>query len=545
VRLVKYVAFVVAVVLVYAALFQAIMVYEEGQSHSWITGVYWALVTMSTLGYGDVVFLSDIGRFFTVVVLVSGVLLLLVVLPFTFIRFFYAPWVEAQERHRLPRRLPSDVSGHVIITGNDEVAVELIDRLVTRGTDYCVVEPDPVKADQLLSKGIRVVIGDLDSRETFEGLRVKQARLVLCNREDTTNTNTTLTVREVSKNVPVVGLVEREDSVDILELSGCSQVLPLKVRLAETLANRASSGVGKVDVLGNFMGLQIGEFSARGTGFSGQTVRETGLRRDIGLNIVGIWQRGELVPAFPETPLNADSNLVVVGSESQLDRLSDTIGPREGEEKPVLVIGGGVVGRAAARLLKRKGIPVHLVERERRLEDQLLTIASHVTIGDASDREILRRAGLDDAASVVLTTNNDAVNIYLTVYCRRLNPGLRIATRITRERNLKATRRAGADFSLSHACLGAEAVISIMEGHDLVILGEGIDLIAVPLPQSLENTTLAESGIGSRTGLSIVGIEHEEKFVTNLRGSMRLEAGDRLVMFGKMEQRRIFEELFR
>ena len=47
-------------------------------------------------------------------------------------------------------------------------------------------------------------------------------------------------------------------------------------------------------------------------------------------------------------------------------------------------------------------------------------------------------AGILEAASVLLTTNDDAMNIYLAVYCRRLNPNLRIVSRITHERNVEA-----------------------------------------------------------------------------------------------------------
>jgi voltage-gated potassium channel Kch len=73
--------------------------------------------------------------------------------------------------------------------------------------------------------------------------------------------------------------------------------------------------------------------------------------------------------------------------------------------------------------------------------------------GDASDRRLLERAGIDRASSVLLTTNDDGVNIYLTVFCRRLNPSLRIVSRVTHERNLEAIHRAGADFVLSYTTL--------------------------------------------------------------------------------------------
>ena len=62
---------------------------------------------MTTLGFGDITFTSDTGRLFSMVVLLSGVVFLLVMLPFLFIRLFYAPWLEARVRMRAPREVPA------------------------------------------------------------------------------------------------------------------------------------------------------------------------------------------------------------------------------------------------------------------------------------------------------------------------------------------------------------------------------------------------------------------------------------------------------
>jgi hypothetical protein len=86
----------------YSVLFHLLMLYE-GRQYSWITGFYWTLTTMSTLGFGDITFTSDAGKIFSVVVLLSGIVFLLVMLPFTFIQFFYAPWLEEQNKARAPR----------------------------------------------------------------------------------------------------------------------------------------------------------------------------------------------------------------------------------------------------------------------------------------------------------------------------------------------------------------------------------------------------------------------------------------------------------
>ena len=527
-----------------AALFQLIMEHVEGRSYPWSTALYWTVVTMSTLGFGDIVFVSEIGRLFSVGVLLSGILLLLVALPYASIEFVIEPWRRAQERSRVPRRVAAREKGHVLVSRYDPIAASLIGRLRTDGIPCYVVEPDPVEAAHLADQGISVVAGDPESRVTYERLGIERARAVFANHEDTTNTNVTLTVREASAEVPIIALAEHEDSTDILELSGCTHVLPLKVRLGEYLANRVSAGRGKADIVGTVKGLQIAEFSARDTPLAGQTVRDTRLRERTGLNIVGLWHRGRLVPAFPGVPITQESIVVVVGAPAQLTALDDLIQDRPDADAPILLVGASTVGSIAARALKRKGVPVHVLDRDPRASKRMVGVADEVFEGDAADRGALARAGLASAPQVLLTTHDDAMNVYLTVYCRRLKPDLRIVSRVTHEQNLEAIHRAGADFVLSYSSLGAEAVLSLIEGHELVILGEGVDLFSLPLPRSLRGKTLAATEIGSRTGLSVVAVEQGGQVVTNLRASMTLDAGAELVMLGSVQQRRDFTARF-
>ncbi|MCK5503713.1 MAG: two pore domain potassium channel family protein, partial [Thermodesulfovibrionia bacterium] len=113
--------FVIAVaIMIYTILFHFIMEYE-GRQHSWITGFYWTLTVMSTLGFGDITFESDPGRVFSMIVLLSGIVFLLIMLPFTFIRFFYAPWLESQAQSRSPRELPEGTENHIIMTDYEPI----------------------------------------------------------------------------------------------------------------------------------------------------------------------------------------------------------------------------------------------------------------------------------------------------------------------------------------------------------------------------------------------------------------------------------------
>lgn len=535
--LLRYVAFVVGVVVVFTVLFHVIMVEVEGENYSWVTGFYWTLTVMSTLGFGDVTFHSDIGRLFSVVVLVTGIVLLLIVLPFAFIRYFYAPWLEAQIRQRAPREVPDGTEGHVIICAYDNIAPGLVERLRQEDIPHFVIESDPEVAADRYVEGVPVVAGAVDDTATYEAMRVEQARMVLANREDTVNTNIALSVREVSSETSVVAIASSEESVDVLNLSGATRVLPLRKWLGEHLANRVSGLHAEAHVIGQYRDLLIAELPVHNTPMEGQTIQETTLREAVGVSIIGVWEYGHFRPARPDRRLETASVPVVIGTQAQLDALNERLVIYDVSEDPVLVVGGGVVGRATARALQGRGVPVHIVERKPELCRKAEDAADEVFQGDAADYTLLERAGLGDAPSVLLTTGDDAMNIYLASYCRGLSADLRIVSRITHERNLDAIHRAGADIALSYASLGVEAAFSVLVGRELSMLGEGVSLFSVPTPASLAGRALSESGIGAETGLNVIAIQQNGQVVTNPSASETLPADGELVMLGSVEQR--------
>ena len=543
--LASYSLLLVATVALFAVGFHLIMYHVEGQEHSWITGVYWALTVMTTLGFGDITFHSDLGRLFSVVVLLTGVVLLLIVLPFVFIRFFYAPWMESRMRFHAPRAVPPGTQGHVILCGLDSLATSLLARLRLHGITHFVIEPDPLKAVQLHIDGVPVVTGGVEDRATYEALEVTQARMVVANCADTINTNITLTIRDLSPQVPIAAVAEHDQSIDLLELSGSNHVLPLKRRLGESLANRVNAGNLHCHVVGRMGDLLIAEFPVHNTPLVGRSLREMQLRETFGLNVVAVWERGRLVPVTPDTILADGSFPVVMGSDEQITNLDTYLVIYNTNFNPVIVIGGGKVGCVTTQTLRGRGVTVHMIEREEVLRSSLEGVADQLFIGDAADRELLMGAGLADAPSVLLTTNDDAMNIYLAVYCRRLNPELRVISRITHERNIEAIHRAGADFVLSYASLGAEAIMSLLQSRESVILGEGFDLFYIPVPASLAGQLLATSHIRARTGLNVLALRLPSGEVVSAMASTVLAPDCELVMLGSEPQRLDFTKEFR
>lgn len=530
-----YLAFIAAIVIVYSAAFVVIMTSVEGVETDWLTGLYWTISTMTTLGLGDVVFTTALGRAFTLLVLTSGIVLLFVVFPFAFIRFFYAPWLEK-------KRVPARISGHVIITHNDDLARPLAEALAVHEIPYYLVETDPARASTMEDEGISVLTGSVEDQSVYERLGVGSAGLVVANGRDTVNTNVTLTVRETAPRVPIVATVESLASIDILQLAGASRVFALKHDLGAHLAARVNAGRAQTHTIGEFGDLLVSEFPVHKTPFANRRLGE--LPKAVARMMIGVLEHARFRPADPESLLRSYSVPVVIGTPGRMAALDDLLAEFDVNMNPVLVIGGGVVGRAATRALRDRGARVHMIEKNPALQAVIGDLPDRLCVGDAAELEVMSEAGLMDAPSVLLTTNDDAMNIYLAIYCRKLAPEIRIVSRITHGRNMNAIRRAGADLALSHTALGVESIFAALRGHEIVVLGESVELHHLPVPASVAGQPLAQAAITAKTGLNVIALQTPSGFVARPDGETVLVPEAHLVMVGDQTQLERFRNTF-
>ena len=525
--LIKFILVLMLLIMVYSFIFHHIMAIE-GREYSWATSVYWTLTVMSTLGFGDITFTSDIGRIFSVLVLLSGIIFLLVMLPFTFIQFFYAPWLEAEDKARTPRSLPKDMKGHVIMTNFEAVVLALIKKLKQFNTPYAILLNDQQKALELFDQGYKVVLGDIDDRSTYERIRADQAALVFFNQDDQLNTNGIYTLRDFSPKTPAVANAENQASIDIMEMAGANQVFHFTQMLGGSLARRVLGVSMKANIIGQFDQLAIAEAPAMRTPLEGKILKESGIRQSTGVNVVGIWQRGEFKVPTPETRIGSNSVLVLAGSRDQLERFDQEYSAFSVSMDPVLILGGGRVGRAAAEHLQDNHIDYRIVEKSQRLAKGQ---EKHI-FGDAAELEVLQEAGIDRAPSVIITTNNDNMNIYLTIYCRRLRPDIQIITRTTLDRNISKLHQAGADLVMSYASMGANAVVNFLREDKELMIAEGLNIFRLAIPGFLVGKSMQESKIREKTSCSVIAVSSKEDMIINPLPDYVLHQGEEIILIG-------------
>ena len=532
--------FVLAVMItVYSITFHILML-REGQEFSWITGFYWTLTVMSTLGFGDITFHTDLGRLFSIVVLLSGMIYMLILLPFTFIEFFYEPWMKAQGEARAPRQLPAETRGHVLLTNHDSVTSALIRRLEQYKYPYVMLVPNVDDALNLHDMGLNVMVGDLDDPETWTNARVNTAALVASTASDVTNTNVAFTVRGLAKDIPIITSAVDVASVDILTLAGSSYVLRLDEMIGQSFARRTLGGDAKSHLIGKFDELLIAEATAHRTPLVGKTLRESQLRQNLGVTVVGVWERGRFEPARAETEINDNMVLVLAGSKEHMFRYDEFFTIYNVSVEPVVILGGGRVGQATAHALVRRNVDYRIVEP---LAELIRDPAKYV-VGSAADLKVLEQAGIRETHTVIITPHDDDLNVYLTIYCRQLRPDVQILSRATHERNVATMHRAGADSVLSYASLGTGAVMNMLRRSTLLMVAEGLYLFRVRVPDKLAGQTIAETSIRQGTGCSVVAIRTERGMEVVPNPTETLSPDADIVLIGTAEAEEHFLKLY-
>ncbi len=209
----------------------------------------------------------------------------------------------------------------------------------------------------------------------------------------------------------------------------------------------------------------------------------------------------------------------------------------------VIVCGYGRVGQETCRRLKRHGTSFLVVDNNPERVAQIEADGFLALQGDASDDAVLVRAGVARARALVTAAQSDAVNVYITLSARALNPSLLIIARAATTEAEHKLRIAGATRVVSPYVLGGRSMASmalqpaVMDFLDLLLHSDDADTwleeVAI-LPQSgLCGLRIDEASLRERAGLTILAIRRADgRMVINPHPNTVLREHDTLIVLG-------------
>ena len=120
--IIAYVSIFTFLVLIYSLMFNYLMLNYENRQYDFITAIYWVIISMTTVGYGEIYFNSSAGHLFSIIVTLSGVFMIFALL----FPLVITPQLEQIIRKELPRKVPVDLKNHIIICGYNQLVETLI-----------------------------------------------------------------------------------------------------------------------------------------------------------------------------------------------------------------------------------------------------------------------------------------------------------------------------------------------------------------------------------------------------------------------------------
>jgi len=511
--------------LAYAVVYNYGMNAIEGDPVTFLHSLQVVVETFTTTGFGsDAPWTTPEMNVLVIVMDLTGVVLIFLALP-----VLVFPLFEEAVATSVPTAVDDDVTDHVVICTYTPRADPLIDELDSVGVPYVVVEPDRDRATDLLESGYDVIHENPDAETGLKNANLPAARALVADVSDQLDASIVLGAREVAEDVRVVSVVEDPDSVRYHELAGADVVLSPRSILGESLANKVAAAltaeVGAAVEIGE--DFDIVEFPIhRESALVGETIAESGLREQAGVNVIGAWFDGEFEsPPDPDATVEAGTVLLVTGEEAALERakeltLSESRRVARGE---TIVAGYGEVGRRVASDLADADLPYTVLDEQ--------DMEGVDVVGDATNPDALEAAGIEDARTLILALPDDTATEFATLVARDATDAVEIVCRAEERGSAKKMYRAGADYVLSLATVAGRMVASEVLEEDVISLNTQIEVVRTKAP-ALTGKTLAEGLVRSRTGCTVVALERHGELYTDVGPETRIQGGDDLIVAG-------------
>jgi voltage-gated potassium channel len=295
---------------------------------SMLDALYMSVITISTVGFQEVKPLSTAGRLFTIGLIVTGVGSAIYL--FTVIGELV---VEGRLREFLGKsamnRKIHGLHGHVIVCGYGRFGRAVVEELTRNAVSMVVIEADPARQAELNAVGALHVIGSGLEDSVLEDASVSSARaIVIATGSDADNVYITLSAREKNPKILIYARGDSDAGLRRLKLAGADQVIAAYqwagMRIAASILRPSVVDFLQLSVPGRESEVDLEEIRiSRASSAAGMTIAavERGNPR---LRIVAMKrndQQLEMIPS-PETRIEADDLLVVIGESDSLKRLA-------------------------------------------------------------------------------------------------------------------------------------------------------------------------------------------------------------------------------
>lgn len=294
-----------------------------------IDALYMVVITVSTVGFGEINPLSPAGRLFTIGLIGAGAGLVAFALSGAAEFIFSGEWQEyLQQRRR--QHMVEHLDQHTIICGYGRIGRHVADELHAQRLPFVVLDMDPVRVERVRHLGYLALLGNAANEHDLRIAGIdRAASLVATANSDAENVFIVLTARSMRPDMVIVARANFDESEDKMLRAGASRViLPYRIcgrRMAALIARPGVADFLDEVMHASNLELLIDQVMLEaGSALSGQTLGVADLRAQLGITVLALGRPGERVDTSPgaQTELLPGSLLIALGTRDQLQELA-------------------------------------------------------------------------------------------------------------------------------------------------------------------------------------------------------------------------------
>ena len=220
----------------------------------------------------------------------------------------------------------------------------------------------------------------------------------------------------------------------------------------------------------------------------------------------------------------------------------------------IILIGYGRVGQLAAKELLENKEEFVVIDDD--FQEHDIIESKHVLLkvkGDATNDEVLLKAGLKRARGMIVTTANPATTVFVVLSAKVFNPGIFIVARADDHGDTEKLIRAGADRVVNPYAIGGQRLANLMINPNIIEFFETsfgakdekltVENIALPHDCIWFNKSLKDLQVRQSTGATVLAVIRDGNPISNPDGDFILKNDDKLIAFGTRAQLKILENL--
>lgn len=306
-----------------------ILGYRFISNYDWIDALYMTVITITTVGFGEVNPLTNADKVFTIFLILFSVVILGYVIS-VFTEYMFTRRSYEEFKHKTLEKKIQKLKDHVIVCGFGRNGREAVEKLKSYKKEFVIVEMDEDLVSKQEDDDTMFCIGNANEDETLIRAGIDQASALICAMpEDADNLFTVLSARQLNKNLKIISRASVDTSFRKLKLAGADNViLPDKIGgdhmaslvvmpdLVEFLDNLSVSGQDNVNVREILYEHVCPDNIDK-------TIREVDLRNLTGCTIIGYKNPAGDYVVNPEasTLITKGSKLIVIGKPNQINTL--------------------------------------------------------------------------------------------------------------------------------------------------------------------------------------------------------------------------------